>query len=392
MKKPFYLHLIKSEKLIFAFVILILSSSLFSQEKSEDYSFGKKITLSSDILQEERDIYVYFPDTYDGQSARYPVIYLLDGGLHFKHVGGSAHFLASIGYMPEAIVVAIPNTDRRRDFTPTNIEQMPTSGGAKQFHQFLEEELIPYMDEHFATNTYRILIGHSLGGLFSLWSLQEHPETFNTYIAISPYLMYENNLVVNKATDDILSNYKTAKKLYITLGKEPNYYEAIDQYLDILKEKDPKNLDFKYVHMENENHASIPHLSIYHGFEYIFSGYSLSPEVFQQGLKAIDKHYQALAEEFDYDIQTPEAVINILGYTYLNKGKKDKAISIFNENVKRYPLSANVYDSLGEAYEKSGNNEEARKNYEIAVELGKQVHHQFQATFEKNLARVSQSL
>ena len=51
-----------------------------------------------------------------------------------------------------------------------------------------------------------------------------------------------------------------------------------------------------------------------------------------------------------------ENELNAYGYTQLNEGNMQKAIDIFSVNVKRYPASWNVYDSLAEAYEKSGKN------------------------------------
>ncbi len=47
----------------------------------------------------------------------------------------------------------------------------------------------------------------------------------------------------------------------------------------------------------------------------------------------------------------------------------DEAIEIFKMNVADYPESFNVYDSLGEAYMKSGNKELAIKNYKKSLEL-----------------------
>jgi tetratricopeptide (TPR) repeat protein len=63
-------------------------------------------------------------------------------------------------------------------------------------------------------------------------------------------------------------------------------------------------------------------------------------------------------------------VINLLGYIYLRKDQIDKAISVFKENIKRYPCSANVYDSLGEAYENHNQYKLARDNYQEAYDLG----------------------
>lgn len=58
--------------------------------------------------------------------------------------------------------------------------------------------------------------------------------------------------------------------------------------------------------------------------------------------------------------------VNTYGYRLLNEGKKAEAIAIFKDNVKRYPNSWNVYDSLAEASELNGNTKEALANYKIA--------------------------
>ena len=66
----------------------------------------------------------------------------------------------------------------------------------------------------------------------------------------------------------------------------------------------------------------------------------------------------------------------------------DEAIKVFKENVKRFPASSNVYDSLGEAYEYDGQLTEAEKNYAKAVEIGEKEQHAFLETYKVNLNRI----
>jgi tetratricopeptide (TPR) repeat protein len=141
--------------------------------------------------------------------------------------------------------------------------------------------------------------------------------------------------------------------------------------------------------MNNENHATIPYLSIYNGLQFIFSEWPLPESLLGAGLLAIDNHYKHISEIYQSNIVTPEFIINRLGYNYLQSKEYEKAIDTFNENVKRYPKSANVYDSLGEAYEKSNNLEMALPNYKKAYEIGLRELNPNVKIFKTNFDRVS---
>ena len=61
--------------------------------------------------------------------------------------------------------------------------------------------------------------------------------------------------------------------------------------------------------------------------------------------------------------------LNATGYRLLNAKKIKDAIEVFKVNVKLFPNSWNVYDSLGEAYADNSNTEDAIKNYEMSVKI-----------------------
>ncbi len=79
--------------------------------------------------------------------------------------------------------------------------------------------------------------------------------------------------------------------------------------------------------------------------------------------------YKKIKRETPNNVAVTEERINQLGYTLLGEKKYPEAIAIFNMNVELYPQSANVYDSLAEAYLLSGNKELAIKNYKKSLEL-----------------------
>ena len=187
------------------------------------------------------------------------------------------------------------------------------------------------------------------------------------------------------------SEYDSHKYFYMTVGDEPPYFESLGEFSELVEAKSGEAIDLKYVKMGAEDHGSIPYISLFSGLRFIFSEWQLPNDIFSKGLKEMDKHYQYISDKFGYKVETPEVFINQLGYNYLQSENIDAAIEVFSENVKRFPKSANVYDSLGEAYENSGQLDLARENYKKAVELGKVNKNPNTEVYKKNLDRVSET-
>jgi tetratricopeptide (TPR) repeat protein len=82
-----------------------------------------------------------------------------------------------------------------------------------------------------------------------------------------------------------------------------------------------------------------------------------------------------------------EAELNAYGYQLLNQGNHDKAIEIFTLNTKKFPKSANCYDSLGEAYATKGDKEQAIANFKKALAMNPEPN--VKANSEKFLKQLS---
>ena len=154
---------------------------------------------------------------------------MTDGDAHLGHTSATIEFLSRNGRMPEMIVVAITNTDRTRDLTPTNASMprrdgtemnFPTSGGSDKFLKFIETELIPKIEKDYRTQPYRVFAGHSFGGLFAIHSFLTRPEIFNAYIAVSPSMQWDNHLLSRKAEEFFKDRKELNRTLFLTLANE----------------------------------------------------------------------------------------------------------------------------------------------------------------------------
>jgi len=373
---------------LLATILLILFFGSSYAQTQEVNPRALNAVINSEMLNEERDFIIYLPDDYYASENLYPVLYLLDGRTHFHHATGAVNFLSVYGKIPDMIVVSIVNVDRNRDFSPVFDESIPTSGGADRFLGFMSEELIPSMDTDYRTSGFNVLMGHSFGGTFAVYSLLTKPEVFDAYIAISPYLHFAENHLVKESMVSLKPYEKSRKYFYMTVGNEPDYFDPLEEFSTSLREKTRGTVDFQYEKMLAEDHASVPYISLFNGIRFIFSDWQLPREKFGEGLAAIDEHYTSVSSKYGYKIETPENVINLLGYTYLRNNEIETAISVFLENVKRYPGSANAYDSLGEGYENFNQDKLAEENYQKAYDLGLKSSDPNTPVYKTNLERM----
>lgn len=360
------------------------------------------LLIDSKVMGEQRVAIVYLPASYARGSASYPVLYLTDGDAHIAHTAFTMDFLARNGRMPEMIVVGITNTDRTRDLTPTRAiltrpngqtQQFPTSGGADRFLRFIETELIPEIESKYRTAPMRVLAGHSFGGLFAIHAMLSKPDLFYGYIAASPSLQWDADVMVKRLETFLRSRPQYRAALYLTLGDEGGQMEAAFHRAEgALKKHAPRDFVWESKLMRDEDHGSVVLPTHYAGFRKLFDGWRMPRDPnggIAGGLDGAEAHYRKLSQRYGYTINVPENVVNGLGYQLLQAGKLEEAIAIFKRNTELYPRSANVYDSLAEAYEKYNQPELAKANYAKAVELGAEAKDPNLNIYRANLERVS---
>ena len=322
--------------------------------------------INSRILGEERTILVRVPLNYERSGERLPVVYMLDAHPpQNAMMSGIIEQQAWSGVMPEMILVGIQNTNRLRDLTPTKAPEREGSGGGDKFLQFIETEVIPLVEKNYRTQPYRIFAGHSLGGLFVVYSFVARPDLFNAYVAASPFLQWDNNFVIKRAEDVFKQNKAWNKRMFAALGDEPEYENGFNSFQELLKKSKPKDFDYEFQQYKNENHGSVVLPAYYAGLRKIFAGWT--PQ--SGSIAELENHYKKLSERFGYKILPPENLLNQIGYQLLRADKTTEALEAFKKNVENYPNSANVYDSLGEAYEKNGQLKLARDSYEKAYKM-----------------------
>jgi tetratricopeptide (TPR) repeat protein len=223
------------------------------------------------------------------------------------------------------------------------------------------------------------------------------PELFHSYVAVSPALQWDNQVAVKRAEDFFKARKEWQATLFMSLGHEPGPIEdGFYQLKQVLEKNQTKGFEWDAQVLDDEDHGSVVLRSHYLGMRKVFAGWQV-PRDADSGrvtgdFKSVEEHYQKLSKKFRYDIPVPENLINQIGYQSLFADRFDEAIAIFKTNAERYPDSANVYDSLAEAYERSGRLELAAPLYEKAQTLGQRNQDPNFAVYKANFERVSEKL
>ncbi|HEV3471158.1 MAG TPA: alpha/beta hydrolase-fold protein [Pyrinomonadaceae bacterium] len=364
--------------------LLLLAATAAAQGQAL-YDAPARFQLKSEVLGEERTILVRTPAGYERGDERFPVLYMTDGDAHLLHTSGTVQFLARNGRIPEMIVVGITNTDRTRDLTPTRVERLPgnpnarfpTSGGADKFLKFIETELIPHVEKQYRTQPFRVLAGHSLGGLFAVHAMVARPELFNAYIAVSPAFQWDNFEVTDRVKEFFKNRQDYNRTLYVSLGDEPgDIGEGFKLFRDLLSKQQAKGFVWQAAEMADEDHGSVVLRSHYEGLRKVYDGWRLPRNpgtgAIAGGFKEVIEHYRKLSARLNYEVTPPEAIVNQVGYQLMGQRQNEDALAAFKWNVEHYPKSANVYDSLAEFYERDGKLDLAAPLYAKAAALGEQ--------------------
>ena len=361
----------------------------------------QKLVVHSNILNEDRVIWVRTPHGYELGKDSLPVLYLTDGPGHINEIGNTIDFLVDNGRMPPLIVVGIANTDRTRDLTPTHSDQkdssgketLPTSGGGDRFFDFIQAELMPQIEKRYRTVPFRIFAGHSLGGLMAIHILTSRPDMFQAYLAVSPSLWWDNQHTLHQAQDFFSAHAELNKTLFFSLGGEgKDMQDGFDELKKSLTAKAPKGFRWESTRFPDENHGSTVLRAHYAGLRSIFSDWEMPRDdkgMPVGGMGGIEQHYRDLSARYGYEVPLPESLINSLGYRLMADKKLNEAISAFQRNVELYPGSGNVYDSLADGYESQGKFDLALRNCEKAVDVGTRTNDKDLDQYNDHLKRVT---
>ena len=204
-----------------------------------------QLTLTSKILNGERNYAIYLPPDYESSERSYPVLYLLNGAgddhtgwVQFgevKHIADKA--IRKGTATPMIIVMPDAQTGQRGYFNSID--------GQFDYENFFFEEFVPYIEKKYrikGEKRYRAVSGLSMGGGGSLMYALHHPEMFSSSAPLSAYVgplslealtSYLNRDGDKKYSKEQLQNYyRRHNAIELVKSMEADDLNGIRWYID----------------------------------------------------------------------------------------------------------------------------------------------------------------
>jgi uncharacterized protein len=216
-------------------IFLVLLLTAYSATAQQGRLFPSVMTetkyLSSSIVGDEFEISVSLP-LFSRRDTTYPVLYVVDANVDYAMTTRIASMLQFGKEIPQIILVGIGyRTDsllewaalRSKHLTPTAIPDPNgykwQTGGAPLFLRFIREELMPFIRANYPASQSSAFLGYSYGGLFGLYTLFHHPETFERYIIGSPSIWFDSTVTLRYEEQYASAHSDLPAKVFISAGQ-----------------------------------------------------------------------------------------------------------------------------------------------------------------------------
>ena len=396
MKKPLI-------ALVFIFTFIQINAQI---KEVSSISIGNTYLINSKTLEENREVQIYLPKSYkDSINKKYPVFYVLDGQDYYSAMVSFQKMLIKRGFFPEFIVVGLKTDQRKR--------RVLFSRNTTKFIDFLENELIPYVDTKFRTNKQleRIFFGWEVAGGLGIEILAKKPKLFSGLILASPSNLWDFRL---NALEKLVSTFKNNSKppfLLMTSSSNENWIIDNKQLQSIFNTSKLIGLDWRFSILEREKHHTTPFKSINEGvIDYFHNYHPISFRTLKEyenfgGLEGLKKYYSNRGERFDISKEIDETTKMFVLYTavlennyktfinykqafeghietntrdswfhryaafYLKHNNTKQALYYYNFALKKLGDSKLLYRGLGDVYAKMNKKAKAKKAYKKALKI-----------------------
>ncbi|MEQ8811070.1 MAG: alpha/beta hydrolase-fold protein [Imperialibacter sp.] len=369
-------------------------------KESAPLTFAQQYVLHSNILNEDRRVNIFLPESFYEVSAQhtYPVLLLLEDEF-FLMVSGVVKHLSAVERMPETIVVSLadgPHIPKfytnGSDFWPKDWKQLPFGENPDSFTAYLRQELLPYLKSNFRANDFDLIMGLSVTSMYALHTFAKEPDLFDAHIAIAAGDVLgmgynDGESLIDVIVDDFQNAPNRKGYLYVTSadsdgnGDSPMIKANLEELERRLSPYRTAHFQFVSKSFKNEGHydVALPALEEALGMIYPkdkwFAKYHEMIEAPGNAMVNIDDYFQRLSSEYGFEI-LPKAErwnsgnsLSRVGPRLLRDGRVQESVEVIERWVEYRPKSAEALSELAKAYEANNQLDKAISALDKALKL-----------------------
>ena len=228
---------------------------LFAQEQ-------KKSILKSKNTGDHYEIIIQFPKSFDSTKS-YNLVFFPDATIN----SGNTILSQDKSLLQNCVLVGIGHQGdwsmkRQRDFIPSDAGGYSNEkfGQAGKFYLLMKNELLPYIQSRFPNPKKKVFIGHSFGGLISLYMSMRDNKLFDHYYAISPSIWanYNELLKIEENYSKKNKNYQSNISMYAgSLEVFNKVLSSSSEFYETVKKRNYKGININYKVVNGANHYGI---------------------------------------------------------------------------------------------------------------------------------------
>ena len=355
-------------------IILIVLLNAFLCQLFAQITYGE---IASSKLNAVRQLKIKLPNDYNPDSEIiHPLVIVFDGDYLFEPVVGQLQFQTYFDDMPSSIVVGIVQANERfYDGYCDEVTGFPKESGLR-FHEFVADELIPYLDNKYKTSKFKVAVGHDLMGNFINSYLFKEDPLFNAYVCLSPDL----SGTVKDYLGERLEFFKDDIFYYMATSDKdlPGIRDAVIDADGQISQANNQYLTYYFDDFKNDNHYTLVTSAIARSFDKIFELYKPLRE---KELEEKVLPYEGTLDK--YLIDRYKRIEDLFGIKKpITEEEFDKVVKIAErredleslENIGKLAKKLDPESLLGTYYlaqyaEKVGKTKKAKKLYESALTL-----------------------
>ena len=335
-------------------------------------------TITSDILESERDIRIFLPEGYEKDSLKnYPLAIILEEDFLFDAYVGNSILFSKKDKAPKQIVVGVAMKETRVKDISFDRNNGQLTNSAKNFYDFLRDEVLFYMESNYRTSPFVSFVGQGYSANLVSHFLQENTPFINAFVCINPNF---SDFIGTQLQSYNLNKFaKEDNTFYLYINNSESFSSGkktqIDQIQKGLAGLELKNFNVINDVINTDSTISAMAEAIPRALTKVFEIYSaISKEEFEENIKELspidaiaylEDKYLEIEFLFGSSLGIREKDIYAIEKIVIEKENGDRLRDFGKMILKRFPSSPLGEYYIGLYYETGKMYKKALKYYKI---------------------------